>query len=108
MSVVWFFIWVLAAPTLIGRVTDTAGTPVAAAMVRAVPDSGAVIETTTDAKGKFRLEISGRFRLEITHPNFRMLQSSPIDLAGDGAYAIERISLLPGTPDQTESVDLLV
>src|SRR5262249_47259753 len=106
--VVWFLIWFLAAPTLTGRVTDTAGKPVTAAMVRAVSDSGAVLETTTDAKGRFRLEISGRFRLEISHPDYRTLRSSPVTLTGDSAYILERISLLGGTPDQVETVDLPV
>src|SRR5262249_24229959 len=61
-----------------------------------------------DSRGHFRLQISGQYRIEITHPNYRTLQSSVIDLAGDGAYAIEKVFLLSGAPEQIDSVDLVV
>src|SRR5437773_4493484 len=107
-NVLLLFIWSLAAPTFVGHVTDTAGKPVAGATVRAVSDSGPAVETSTDNGGRFRLQVPGRFRLEISHPNYRTLQSTPINLAGDSLYDLERIPLLPGAPAQIEKVDLEV
>ena len=105
----WFLIWLLTAPTLIGRVTDTAGRPIAGAVVRALPENGAPVEASTDGRGRFHLQAPGAFRLQIVSPGFRTLLSSPIDLAGDRVYAIpEKISLFPGASEQIETVDLQV
>lgn len=101
----WFLLlWILAAPTLVGHVTDSAGKPVTGATVQVLPGGTSIV---TDRNGRFRLSTSGRFQIQIGHAGFRTIQSSPIDLAGDGVYQIE-VSLLSGDSTQTEHVELRI
>ena len=69
-----FLIWFLAAaPVLVGRVVDTGGRPITNAMVRLETENGSAIDTITDSRGGFRVDVSGRFRIEIRHPGYRTL-----------------------------------
>jgi hypothetical protein len=109
LFVFFLFVLLLASPTFIGHVTDTAGKPVAGATVKALSEGGGAVATTTDNAGRFRLEVSGRFKLEISQPGYRTLQSKPIQLSGEGVYSFAKpISLLPGSPEPIEIVDLQV
>jgi len=101
-------IFLLAAPTLVGRVADSSGKPVRDATVRIQEEGGRAAETLTDSRGAFRLEVSGRFRLEIHHPSYRTVRSSTASItgaSGDDVYQAD-VSLLPGNPDDVETVEL--
>src|SRR5437016_12862026 len=94
-------------PVLTGRVLDSSHKPVSHAEVRIVSSDGNVIEQTTDDHGSFRLEISGRFQLEIRHSGFRSIQSNLISLPREGLYEID-VALLPGEPEVVDQVDLQI
>ncbi len=96
------------APVLAGRVLDGRGRPVADAVVRVLNEDGTTRQATTDVRGGFRLEIGGRFRIEIGRDGYRTLQSSTVSLAGaqpDDVYQVD-IPLVPGNPADIETVTL--
>jgi len=97
----------LANPTLSGRVTDRQGKPVPGATVRLLVEGRAPVDSLTDAHGHFRLEITGRFQIEVRHSGYRSLRSAFVELSGDGVYQVE-VPLIPGDPGQIENVNLEV
>jgi len=94
----------MALPSLTGRVVDASRRPVSHAEVRVTTADGRVYESTTNDRGVFRFEVSGRFQIEISHPGFRSIQSNLITLR-DGDYQTE-INLLPGDSETMDPVDL--
>ena len=94
-------------PTLSGRVTDRQGKPVPGAIVWSFVEGRAPIETLADARGRFRLEITGRFQIEVRHSGYRTLRSAFAELAGDSVYQVE-VSLISGDPTLIDSVKLEV
>ena len=77
------------------------------ATVRSIVEGRAPIEVLSDARGRFRLEITGRFQLEVRHSGYRTLRSAFAELAGDSVYQVE-VSLNPGDVEQVENVNLQV
>ncbi len=69
--------------TLTGALTDPSGGAIAAAQVSAKPlPSGTVVETASNAEGRFTLTLApGRYRVNITHPSFARAEEE-ITLAG--------------------------
>src|SRR5262245_31167493 len=80
-----------AAPVLVGRVTDSQGKLISNAIVHVVTDTGRTIDLMTDNHGGFRVEISGKFQIEIMHEGFRTIRSSSVSLSGesDDVYQVE-------------------
>jgi hypothetical protein len=102
-------LFLAAEPILVGRVVDPRGKPIPDAVVRVQSAGGRASQVITDTRGAFRIEVSGGFELEIRHPAYRTLKSSPASLSGgssDDVYQIDDVPLLPGNPDDVESVDL--
>ncbi|HSU88228.1 MAG TPA: carboxypeptidase-like regulatory domain-containing protein, partial [Terriglobia bacterium] len=66
--------WAAASPVLMGRVTDSRGKPIPDARVRLQTDDGKTTEVVTDGHGSYRLEVNGRFRLEIRHDAYRTVR----------------------------------
>src|SRR6185436_466432 len=101
MSIVmvsWFLLSLLLInPTLSGRVTDRQGNPVQGATVRSIVAGRAPLEVLTDARGKFKLEITGRFQIEVRHAGYQTLLSGSAELTGESVYQVE-IPLLSGDP----------
>src|SRR5262245_29672547 len=97
-----------ATPVLSGRVTDSRGKPVPGATVRVQLEDGRSTQLTTDARGDFRVEANGRFRLEIRHDGYRTVRSSVLSLSSgsEDVYQTDDIQLLPGKPEDVESVVL--
>ena len=107
MSPTFLVFFLLAAtPVLTGRIADSRGKPLAGAEVRVHIEDGRTVDGMTDGRGAFRIEIAGRFQLEIRHKGFRSVRSSPIALSGSGddVYQIEDIRLLPGDSTDVETV----
>src|SRR5262249_42049364 len=108
--VVAYFLAVLLAtsPVLMGRVTDARGKPIPDATVRVLVEGGRTAETVTDAHGAYRIEVSGVFRLEVEHEGYRTIRSSPASLPGAATEDVYQadVSLLPGSSEDTEAVDL--
>jgi hypothetical protein len=94
-------------PILSGRVTDREGKPVSGAVVRLIVDGRAPMETSTDVRGRFRVDVPGRFQIEISHAGFRTLHSASSELAGDGVFQVD-IPLTSGSPLPIENVNLAV
>src|SRR5436190_10694982 len=94
-------------PTLSGRVTDRQGNPVQGATVQSIVAGRAPTATLTNKNGNFRLEINGRFQIEVGHPGYQTLRSAPAELAGDGVYKVE-VPLTSGDPSQIDNVKLQV
>src|SRR5689334_15697105 len=82
-------------PVLTGRVLDSSHKPIPRAEVRILYSDGKSTEQTSDDHGVFRLEVSGRFQLEIRHSGFRSIRSNLISLPREGLYEID-VALLPG------------
>jgi hypothetical protein len=101
-------LFIAAAPILAGRVADSSGKPVPDAIVRIEQEGGRSLEVTTDRRGAFRLQISGRFQLEIRHPQYRTVRSSTVSLSDDSVDDVYEASipLLAGNPGDIELVDL--
>src|SRR5204862_5856308 len=57
--------------------------------------------------GNFRIEITGRFQIEIHPPGFRTLRSAFVQLTGDSVYRVE-VPLTAGDPALIENVNLEV
>lgn len=95
-------------PFLAGRVADPQGKAVSGAVVRIHEEDGRIVEATTDGHGVFRLEVSGRFWIEIRKAGYRTLRSTTASLSGVSSDAVYQadIPLLPGSPDDVETVDL--
>jgi hypothetical protein len=102
------FLFLAATPTLAGHVSDSRGKPLSGAVVQIQVEDGRLTELVTDSRGAFRTEISGRFHLEIRHSGFRTVRSSTVSLNGgsDDIYQVGDIQLLPGNPDDVETVVL--
>lgn len=93
-------------PTLTGRVTDSSGMPVPRAHVQVMTDDGRVITAVADERGAFRLEVSGRFYIEIRQPGYRSVRTNSVQLAeSDAVYEFD-IPLLAGDSNDLEQVDL--
>ncbi len=93
-------------PTLTGRVTDSTGMPVPRAQVRVMTDNGRVINTASDERGTFQLEVSGRFYLEIRQAGYRTVRTTSVQLSeSDDVYEFE-IPLLPGDSNDLEQIEL--
>jgi hypothetical protein len=101
-------LFLAAAPTLAGRVADPLGKPIPNAMVRLEADDGRIANTITNARGEFRLEVSGRFMVEIRHSGYRTLRSSTTSLVGASADDVYQanFSLLPGDVNDVETIEL--
>jgi outer membrane receptor protein involved in Fe transport len=97
-----------AVPVLTGRVADSRGKPLPGAAVRVQMEGGRSTELITDNRGAFRVEISGRFQLEIRCAGYRTVRTSVVTLssAGDDVYQIDAIRLLAGNPDEVETIVL--
>lgn len=92
-------------PTLSGRVTDRQGNPVPGATVRSIVDGRAPVESFTDKGGHFRIEITGRFQLEVRHSGYQTLRSASAELSGESVYHVE-VPLISGDPEQIDNVKL--
>jgi hypothetical protein len=101
-------LFLAAAPILAGRIADSRGKPLPGASVRVQAEDGRVIGVTTDSRGAFRIEISGKFYLEVRQDGYRTVRSSPVTLSGgsDDVYQIADIRLIAGNPDVTETIVL--
>jgi hypothetical protein len=100
-----------AAPILVGRVVDSRGKAVSNAVVRVQAEDGGTSEVTTDNRGVFRVEIPRKFQLEIAHPAYRTLRSSPVSLpdsVSDDVYEVDDVPLLAGDSADVETVDLAI
>jgi hypothetical protein len=99
-----------ATPVLSGRVTDARGKAISGATVQVQMDDGRTTQLTTDAHGDFRVEATGRFRLEIRHDGYRTVHSSTLSLSAgsDDFYQTDDIQLLPGKPEDIETVVMQV
>jgi hypothetical protein len=97
-----------AGPILSGRVADPQGKPIPNAIVRVDLDDGHSSVSLTDARGEFRIEVNGRFIVEIRHSGFRTLRSAMASLVGASADDVYQatFSLLPGDVDDAETVEL--
>ena len=93
--------------TLEGTVRDESGEGVRAAEVRLLFDDGRVEVRTTDEGGGYSFDVVGRFELEVFHPGFRSLRSTPVSLSPGVPYEID-IILLAGDPAEVERVELLL
>ena len=96
------------APVLMGHVTDSRGKPIPNASVRIQSDDGKTTQVTTDSRGGYRIEASGRFHLEIQHEGYRTVRSSAASLekaADDDVYQAD-VVLLPGNSEDIESLEL--
>jgi hypothetical protein len=94
------------APILTGRITDSRGAPVQSAQIRAIGGDGQSVDTTTDDRGTFRLELNGRFYLEIRQSGYRTVRTDTFELSGnEDIYQVD-ISLLPGDSSDLEMVAL--
>ena len=105
----YFLILFLATgPILSGRVADPQGKPIPNAIVRVASDDGRTSVGVTDSRGEFRVEVNGRFIVEIRHSGFRTLRSATASLLGASADDIYQatFSLLPGDVDDIETVEL--
>ncbi|HSU87789.1 MAG TPA: carboxypeptidase-like regulatory domain-containing protein, partial [Terriglobia bacterium] len=101
-------LFLAASPVLMGRVTDSHGKPIPDARVRLQTDDGKTTEVVTDGHGSYRLEVNGRFRLEIRHDGYRTVRSSAALLPNapsDDIYQAD-VSLLPGNSEDIETVEL--
>jgi hypothetical protein len=102
-------IFFLAASSIVtGRIVDSRGKPLPSTIVRAQAEDGRTTEVTTDNHGSFRVEVSGRFRLEIRHDGYRTVRSSVVTPAGgaEETYQIDDIQLLSGNAEDVETVVL--
>jgi hypothetical protein len=105
---VWLLLAVLLAdPTLSGRVLDRDGNAIRGATVRITSVGSPAIEVQTDSRGRFRLEISGPFRLEVRSEGYRSVVSAEARLPGEGVFQTD-VPLLAGDPSQIDSVRLVV
>jgi vitamin B12 transporter len=71
--------------TLTGTLTDPSGGAFAAAQISAKPlPSGAPVETTSSAEGRYFLTLApGRYRVSITHPSFARVEKEITLAAGE-------------------------
>jgi TonB-dependent receptor-like protein/carboxypeptidase family protein len=101
-------LFLAAGPILSGRVADPQGTPIPNAIVRVDSDDGRSSVGVTDSRGEFRVEVNGRFIVEIRHSGFRTLRSAAASLLGASADDIYQatFSLLPGDVGDIETVEL--
>src|SRR2546422_5871006 len=108
MCCILLTLFLAAMPVLSGRVADSRGKPLAGASVHVQTDDGRTTDLVTDSRGAFRVEITGRFHLEIRHDGYRTVRSSTVSLSGgsDDIYQIDDIRLLPGNPGDVETVVL--
>jgi hypothetical protein len=101
-------LFLAATPILSGRIADSRGKPLADATVRVLAEDGRATTFITDSRGVFRVEISGKFHVEVRHDGYRSVRSSSVSLAGgsDDLYQIDDIRLLQGNTDDVENVVL--
>src|SRR4051794_38426529 len=109
MQLLWLaFLLSAASPTLLGRVYDRAtGKAIPHAEIRITTAAGRLLTPVVNDRGSFRVDISGRFRLEVAHAGFRTIQSSEVAFPDEGLYQME-IPLNAGDPNSVESVELQV
>jgi hypothetical protein len=92
-----------ATPVLVGKT-------IPGATVRVIDDSGRVTaEVTADRRGSFRIEISGKFHLEIHHDGYRTALSAGVTLppGSDDIYQVD-VPLRSGYADNPETIVLQV
>jgi hypothetical protein len=97
-------------PVLVGRVTDPYGKALADARVRVHDAAGGTSFLRTDRRGAFRVEMSGRFYIEIRQQGFRTVRSQWISLSGasdDDVYQFD-VPLQAGNSNETEDVILQI
>src|SRR5437016_11844738 len=84
------------------------GKPIPDAIVRIETDDRRTMEVLSDSRGAYRIAANGRFRLEIRHEGYRTVRSSDALIPNGGADDIYQadVSLLPGDPNDIETVDL--
>src|SRR5437867_11636201 len=84
------------------------GKPIPDAIVRVETDDGRIMEVLSDSRGAYRIEANGRFRLEVRHEGYRTVRSSDALIPNGGADYIYQadVSLLPGDPNDIETVEL--
>jgi len=101
-------IFLAASSVLTGRVTDMRGKPIPDAIVRIETDDRRTMEVLSDSRGAYRIAANGRFRLEIRREGYRTVRSSDALIPNGGADDIYQadVSLLPGDPNDIETVDL--
>src|SRR3954470_7149837 len=107
MGVYILALFLAAAPVLTGRVADSKGKGIPGAQVHVQAEDGRTRDLVTDSRGSFRVEIGGKFYLEIRHDGYRTVRSSTFSPAGasDDVYQVE-IPLLAGNPDDIETIEL--
>src|SRR5437870_4209897 len=84
------------------------GKPIPDAIVRIETDDRRTMEVLSDSRGAYRIAANGRFRLEIRHEGYRTVRSSDALIPNGGADDIYQadVSLLPGNPEDIETVEL--
>src|SRR5690349_13153867 len=109
MSIAFLVFFLAAMPVLTGRIADSRDRPLSGASVRVRSEDGRVIEQITDNRGAFRVEVAGKFRVEVSHDGFRTVRSSIVSLAGntDDVYQVDDIRLINGSPDDPPETILL-
>jgi len=98
-----------AGPVLVGRVLDSRGKGISDAAVLVQTEDGRTAEVLTDSHGGFRIEVSGKTRIEIRHDGYRTVRSAPMSISGVSAdiYQVD-IPLLAGNPEDVETVQLQI
>ncbi len=98
-----------AGPVLVGRVLDSHGKGISDATVRVQTEDGRTVDVVTDNHGAFRIEVSGKTRIEIRHDGYRTVRSAPMSISGVSAdiYQVD-IPLLAGNPKEVETVQLQI
>ncbi|HLH32264.1 MAG TPA: carboxypeptidase-like regulatory domain-containing protein, partial [Terriglobia bacterium] len=91
-----------ATPVLLGKSIPNSN-------VRVIAEDGRVTEVTADKRGTFRVEVPGKFRIEISHEGYRTLHSSGVSVAPgtDDVYQVD-VPLRPGNPADIETVVLQI
>jgi hypothetical protein len=99
---------VSATPILAGRVADSRGKAISGARVRIQAEDGTTTDAMTDSRGGFRVQVRGRFRIEIRQDGYRSVRSSAISLSdsSDDVYQIDEIRLAAGDPGDVETLTL--
>jgi hypothetical protein len=92
---------------LTGVVSDQNGVSLMDSRVVLYLDDGRVLESEIGSEGTFSFEIEGSFEIEIAHPGYRSVRTTPATLSSGATYEIQ-VVLLEGDSADFETVELLL